>query len=1266
MKVFSYRFYQVIRSVFSIIIILLLLGASQTVLGQSAGKVMGTVRDARDQSKLIGAIVNVPGTYIGATTNMDGEFTILNVPPGVYSFQVRMLNYKTAIIQEVAVASGQTTVLNVDLEYTEIEGEEVLVIYEAPVVQLDIGGSTDIFSRERLAAIRPADITSLVQSTTGFKVDPEGKMHVRGSRAGDVAIIFEGVDLRDPLVDTQIHFDLSTEAIDEISILTSGFSAEFGRVMGGVIQITTAEGRPDKYTGRFEIQTDRILNSYSFNSDRVELAFGGPIPQTRDLLGKPITFYFTGIVGLTDTYIPYDMTRPSNDYMGIGINLPERQQNDYSASLKLAYNLTESQKMTLFLSQSYSQWDLYPRGEGGVSGNYGYAYLYNLENRPWAYNKRFSGTLTYTNQLSSKTFYEVKFTVFRTHSAVQTRGKSPGEFTMFDEIEDDGAIWYREDANGVIDREYVLDSDGNGFMDGFVDANGNGVFDGGGEGYEDLNRNGRWDRGEDWVDLNGNGIYDFAEPWTDVVNPLTGENNIGVWDPWDPYIDLNGNGRWDPAEPQLAEHDWNTNGRWDGERFQDANGNGRYDPWEPWEDLNGNYYWDPGEPFIDTNGNGRFDYSEGYDDMNLNGLIDTQEIMRLDNAGRLIDDPEPYIDGDYWWDTGEPFIDEPDPITGEYNGRWDPGEIWFDLPSSANLQTGAGWRFIGSNPVLNGRYDGPNGLFDEYELFCKPADWSYHSDRSRPVIYTFNERAQGRDWPADIFRYIPGKSTWINRTIHDVDDPVFNLPTGSYSEGIDPFIDYNNNGVWDPVDGFLNPGTWDQNALWQERISTEYALKLDIQSQVSRNHEIKSGLEIKFRDLSMQSIGRPDLPYQGEIDLPEGSLWPDRGGSRDFYNYNPWEGAAYIQDKMEFEGLIVNAGVRTDFIIHDQKVVDEFRERVIRDEPGAIYAQRGAFRISPRLAVSHPITETAKLFFNYGHFYQAPQFQYFYRSATSNFNINTVIGNPNLEYEKTVQYEIGVNTQLTEEFVLTLASYYKDQYDMISTQDERWKNLTLDRYANLDYGRMRGFEFTFEKRPSRHYAFTFNYDFSFSYGKSSDQHANVETRLRNVPYNYDEHPLDWDETHKVNAHLTVQYGSGQHARLLGMVLPDDWMLTVMWQFGSGLPYTPSTYTTGIDNPNLILPNSARYPWHESTTLKFEKYYNVNPNTNSRLVLGITVNNLFNKKNVYSIYSQTGSPTQSVHPLNPSYNPNDTRSAFDANPRHYGPARQIMFRIGVSL
>ncbi len=1240
----AFKHYPSLSKLTTLCVAFLLLYISTAFAG--GGKITGTVVDSETRQPIIGANIVLEGTSQGAATDLDGYFMIINVQPGRYDVSVTTMGYVPMLQSEVLVQSDLNTKLEFNLDPTVLKDLEVVtVVYEKPVVILDQTGSARIMSGEDLSRLTVDNLTDVISRQTGFTIDAEGNIHARGGRAEETMFMVDGMDIRDPLVGTQIDFDLNAMNIEELQVLTGGFNAEYGRAQSAIINITTREGADDRYNGQMEYTTDNLIDEASFNTDRAELSFGGPIPGTRSLFGKPITFFFAGTAELTDTYTPFESVRPDNDYLNIGLDLPERNENEFYSSIKLAYQLSSNKKLTLTANEFYKKWDVYPAGEGAISGNYGWQYQYNTINRPWAESKRGQVNLNFTHQISNRSFYEVQIGRFETRSRVFPGGPNgttlPDEFTLEDNAEDVLNFYLDLDGDGIID---IADTDRHIPFQGFVDANMNGSYDGWGEGYEDLNGNGLWDRGEDWVDLNGNGIFDYAEPWIDRLNPDTGENNVGQFDPWDDFTDMNGNGIWDGDEPQLPEQDWNRNGMWDGERYWDANGNQMYD----------------GE------GEGYFD--EGYFEGTNNGVNDRKMNFADDE-----DRGEPFYDGDFYYDTGEPFIDSPD-MYGFYNGHWDPGEIFFDLPSSYTNPFNLDFSY--GPPTLNGVYDPPNTVFDEYELFAYPSEVGFEYDPSWPVSYTFDPNQHGADWPSNFWLYQEGRSTWYN--IKNVTDGVndyqfrtFNPPNFRYDEG-EPFEDYNGNGQWDYLDHFLNPGQWDQTAYFYDRSTLEYSLKFDFTSQVTKSHELKSGAEMKYRDLSMQSIQGPDQPYTNlDVPLPPGSPFPDRGDVRDFYKYQPWEGAVYLQDKMEFEGLIVNAGIRGDFIIQDPDLITESEQQVEENQPGAVLAQRGTYRFSPRLGISHPITDRSKLYFNYGHFYQAPQFNYFFKSNSGNIIPGAFVGNPNLEHEKTVQYALGVQTQVTDDLVFTVEGYYKDIYGLISTVPEQIvAGYTLDRYENLDYGRVRGFEISIDNNFSRNVSVSLKWDFSYAFGKASSALASQEQRLSNVPVNRDEHPLSWDETHKINIFASIIYQKGEHPYLLGLKLPDNWLLTVEWRYGSGEPYTPSRWTTGLPS-NQIRENSARYPWHEVTNLKFEKYFALKGNTH--LVAGINVRNIFDRKNVRELYTETGNTYDSTHPDNlvdafsefyPG--PFDIGTDYDHNPRNYDPPLQVLVSLGITF
>ncbi len=1249
------------------------------------GKIVGVVKDAETGQPIIGANVVVEGSSRGAATGLDGDFVILAMQPGTYNVHATSVGYGGVVMSDVVISIDLTTTLEFQLQPSAVELTTVTLVYKKPTVELGVSSKVERISSDQLAMMPSDDVASALSSTPGFKIDEEGKIHIRGGRETESRFLVGGIDTRDPITGETLPLNLSSINIGEIQILTGGMSAEYGQAMSGFVTISAPEGQTKSYNGTVLWETDQLSDKYSFNEDKINGAFGGPLPFSKSMFGNPITFYATVNTKFSDTSTPLDVDYDNQDWVGMGANLPRRQYNDVSGSVNFALDMGKGKKITAYFTERTLEWDIYGRSASGVSGNYGWQYKYNLDNIPIARERHSSFDVKFTNQASDKTVLTMSFGRRVINGSVQPRGKNPGEFTLETEIEGENfnrivgvndlngnGVWDQDaDGDGVIHSgidELGNDQDSNNFLDSYFDADRSGDYEGGNEGYEDLNLNGRWDRGEDWIDLNGNGVYDYAEPWTDRVDPETGANNAGLWDPWDPYVDINNNGRWDPSEPQTPEQDANGNGRWDGERFQDADGDGTFDRWETFVDKNNNGRWDSDEVFEDLNNNGVQDDGEGYDDQNMNGDFDGRELVDNHSSEDL---NEPYLDGDFFNDTGEPFIDERDSRTGQYNGVWDMGEIFWDLPTSGFgaggiIITGDGSIVNAGFPTLNGVYDGPNGFFDEFELFTFKTN-----DPSQPVGYTWDLDEHGSDWVyTQYLMYTNDKSTWVNRTLHDVNpaNPAdktwwgFNAPNFMYDEGMESYVDLNGNNEWNRYDHFLNPGTYDQSAVWTLRHTEEYTFKASWQSQIHKFHEFKAGTEVKYTEMSRKHIESPDQLYTGAGNVGENEPWQDRGSNRDFWNYKPISGAVYFKDKMEFEGLIVDAGVRGEFVVHDKNVIDIQNERFRNNEPGATKVDRTRFQLAPRLGISHPITSQSKLYFNYGHIYQLPSYDRFYQSTTTNVN-EGIIGNPNLKYERTVTYEIGVHTQISDNLSIQVAGYYRDLYDMISTLRTVDQGITIYQFVNLDYGRTRGLELKLDRSFADHYQFTFNYDFSYAYGKASGVADDFNNRGSNAPTNYDEHPLDWDETHIIGCNAAISYQKDDYPVLFGIRLPDYWLLSMQWSFGSGQPYTPSQWSTGI-NANIILDNSARKPWTETTSLRFEKYFDMG---DIRWIAGFQVFNLFDKSNINSIYAETGTADVAIHPLDISdYIPGDNRAEYDANPRNYGSGRQMFLKVGMEF
>jgi outer membrane receptor protein involved in Fe transport len=358
---------------------------------------------------------------------------------------------------------------------------------------------------------------------------------------------------------------------------------------------------------------------------------------------------------------------------------------------------------------------------------------------------------------------------------------------------------------------------------------------------------------------------------------------------------------------------------------------------------------------------------------------------------------------------------------------------------------------------------------------------------------------------------------------------------------------------------------------------------------------------------------------------------------------------------MEYGQMIARLGVRWDFFIQDEAIVNDPLTRTFDEAQ----VEQSKNRVSPRVGFSYPITDKAKIYFNYGHFYQLPSLQFMYRQASQATSAGGVVGNANLTFTKTIQYEFGVNYALSDQYRLDIAGFYKDYFDLVSTSIGETGPLARVQYVNSDYARSRGFEMQLDKVYGNYVSGFFNYQYAFAFGKASSANENYELLFASRFIPIDETPLDWDVRHQFTLNVDLRIGRGQHPRLFGLKLWDNWGANLTWQFASGFPYTPDR-----DNPNAeILPgqviekNSLRKPSTSSVDLRFYQNFSV---YGSRWSFELWVQNLFNAGNVNEVYTSTGRP-------NTSQNTGGVISdgvRRDENPNYFLPTRNV--RMGLSL
>jgi outer membrane receptor protein involved in Fe transport len=267
-------------------------------------------------------------------------------------------------------------------------------------------------------------------------------------------------------------------------------------------------------------------------------------------------------------------------------------------------------------------------------------------------------------------------------------------------------------------------------------------------------------------------------------------------------------------------------------------------------------------------------------------------------------------------------------------------------------------------------------------------------------------------------------------------------------------------------------GGWMNLGRDESSISTTQ-IKFDFVSQIIPTNEVKTGTHLVFNNYDIKSY----------TSNPGMTTW----NREQIYQVKPYRVGVYIQDKLEYEGMIANVGLRLDYSNANAGVyvLDEFDD-LLKEGNGTHLEElaekkdaKPIIKISPRLGISHPITENSKLYFNYGHFQTEPSSTYRFRLQREYNGLVTSIGNPNLEYERTVAYEVGYSRNLFGQYLLNIAGYYKDITSQIGwiTYTNLNNSVSYSRAENNFYEDIRGAEITLDKRKGEWITGFINYTY---------------------------------------------------------------------------------------------------------------------------------------------------------------------------------------------
>mgnify|MGYP005841931507 CR=1 FL=1 len=479
-----------------------------------------------------------------------------------------------------------------------------------------------------------------------------------------------------------------------------------------------------------------------------------------------------------------------------------------------------------------------------------------------------------------------------------------------------------------------------------------------------------------------------------------------------------------------------------------------------------------------------------------------------------------------------------------------------------------------------------------------------------------------------------------------------------------------------PGDGFWDVGN---PFTWRDHYVQEYSIRGDLTNFFDEKNRFKAGFNFQFQEMQVIDIYKP---WVGELGL-----------NNDIYRVYPAVGSFYAQDNINFSGMILNFGLRFDFwfpgkyvddAIENPGVVtipDEIRQAYKEDSFGWFGNRRWKGRLSPRLGISHPVSDNQTLFFSYGHFSKWPKPQFVYAklnplNAQSSFQ---KFGNPNLNPETTVAYELGLKTQFSSDDVLTVTAYYKDIFDYVNTRtaiirSARFSTQSFITYVNSDYARSRGIELEYKKRIGKWFNGAASFSYSIVTGKSSSADEGVLVLQGDLQESIKEQFVPWDRpvTATLSTNFYVERGNPLFG--FGSGILDDYNLYLRFFFQSGKRYTPAVFTGSVDaqgrkeyefvRDERFGKVGADWFWID---LNFEKYFVL---SNLKFSVFVEVNNLLNTKNSAIINPVTGKAYEYGDDLPGSYN--DPRypdlqapiSPYPLNPARYLTVRNVRFGFSI--
>lgn len=1141
----------------------------------------GKVKDAKSGEPILLATIALyrGGVLItGTDTDFDGNYFLTDIQPGTYEMEASYVGYAAQRQTGIVINAGKTNRVNFSLSDDAVLldlGIEIKA-FKVPLIDQDNTTQGKTITAENIRALPTKQVNAIAATAAGISSRDGGEISVRGSRANETVYFLDGVRVSGNLI--------PQSEIEQLQVVIGGIEARYGDVTGGVISLTS-RGPSDKISGSFELE--KSFDGYGYNLISGNIA--GPIlrnSKNQSILGYRFSGQYRNVADNNPSAVgvwraPESLIREleANPTYNIGgtsfPSLETKRTSDLSAPMKARPNdenidldltaridIKVANNIDIQLSGNYNdRKDRFTPGSSGVNGSGDSWALLNWVNNPYQYSNTYRGNFRMTHKLGKQ-------------SGAEGDEKATGAIRNFSYTI---TLGYQNNKSRIEDYRHKDRLFDYGYF-GQTDRTWSPVFgitDMGGLGYVEV--------AEDiWFGHIGFreqiGEFELNQDVNRILGSYNAINGINI----NGLLNQNINSAWNNLFANVGQV-YNRFSKSDNDLyslnlvtgfdlFPGGSEKGRHNIQFGFlyeQSINRNWgispfdLWNVGE----ISANGHFD-----------GLDITSPLRDTMVSGVMVSIFNPKTDAS----SDNKFYRSVREVAGKAENQY--VNIWDLNPSQLRLDMFSAGELINRQGLID--YSGFDYLGNKLGTDVRFEDFFTSRDENnrRTFVVAPQQPIYGAFFLQDKFSY---------------KDIIFRLGLR-----VD-YFDANTKVLRDPY------------ALYEIESAKDYFARTGLEQPSSVGDDFSVYVASDESD-ALRAFRKGDQWY-----LPNGTAVS--GGNVIYQG-----GLVYPS----YAGKDRETGQQRRLLNIQESNEDEFG-RTYKSEYSFV-DYKPQINFMPRLAFSFPISEDAGFFAHYDVLYQRPPsnsfasaLDYYFFQDISRINPGgAALNNPNLRPVRTVDYEVGFQQKVSETMAVKVSAYYKEMKDLIQQRVLANVASPLNSYKffdNLDFGTVKGFSFTLDRRRTNNLEINATYTLQFADGSGSD--ANSSNGINNRGPIRNLIPLSFDERHRFTAVLDYRYGSGKSyngPRIGGINILEDFGINLTSFLVSGQPYSKNLVPGAFGGSGFSgSVNGARLPWNFTTDLNVQKRFPISTSKTSNKKLWFNayfrVQNVFNTRNIVDVY-----------------------------------------------